>query len=159
MPKRQMVVVNRLKISRAKQFIQGPNRQRIQAFAVYDRKARHARDFTGLMFDVGTHWGQQLEFLETSAKALGPLEASLVLLEEFDHLIELWTHLAVTSEERYASAALIETRTGLIEAKRDRLSSVGAGEQKRIPPQESGNIFCPPFTIQSNIGVHTRIEA
>jgi hypothetical protein len=53
----------------------------------------------------------------------GAVEFELVLLQEFEHVLHVGGRLAVVAEQALATAALIESRERLVNAKRKRLSS------------------------------------
>src|SRR5262249_50615718 len=117
---------------RLRQLREHITRQGLEPRTVHDREPPERHALPGTELDLRLHRFEQVQILQLLAKCLAALEFELVLPEEFEHVLHVAGRLAIIAEQSLAAAALIESREGLVNAKREPLALVAAGKDEGI---------------------------
>src|SRR5262249_5875013 len=96
---------------------------------------------------------EQIQILQLLAKCLSALKFELILLQEFEHVLHIGRPLAITAEQSLAAAALIESRKGLVNAKRERLALVAGEKNKGIAAHERRDVLSLPAALLGDVQI------
>ena len=121
--------------------------QRLELVAVEREEAAKLRRLATGEAELRLRGLQKVVLHQPLAEQLRTVEEALVLAGEGQHRLEVAGALALGVEQALALAVLVEALVLLVDAEREGLAVVGAGEDERIAAQEGGHVAAGPVAL------------
>ena len=144
------VRIDQVQLAAAGKLSQHVTLDRTKPFAIDRVEATELYLLAGRQGELSFHRLKELEVFQLLNEAPRRAELRLIGLQESENALQILRSLSRRIKQPLPETLLVQAREGFIDAKRERVSAIGAGKDKRILANERRNVFSGPCALPIN---------